>query len=35
MKTVTTAESRRHMAKLLNRAAYVQERFVVTGHGKG
>ena len=35
MKKVTTAEARRHMADLLNRAAYGKERFVVTRHGKG
>ena len=35
MKQVTTAEARKHMADLLNRAAYGKERFVVTRHGKG
>jgi prevent-host-death family protein len=35
MKKVTTAEARKHMADLLNRAAYGKERFVVTRHGKG
>ncbi len=35
MKKVTTAEARKHMAELLNRAAYGKERFVVTRHGKG
>ena len=34
MKEVTTAEVRKHMAELLNRAAYGKERFVVTRHGK-
>lgn len=34
MKEITTAEARRHMAELLNRAAYGKERFVVTRHGK-
>lgn len=34
MKQVTTAEARRHMADLLNRAAYGKERFVVTRHGR-
>ena len=34
MKHVTTAEARKHMAELLNRAAYGKERFVVTRHGK-
>lgn len=34
MKQVTTAEARKHMAELLNRAAYGKERFVVTRHGK-
>ena len=33
MKQVTTAEARKHMAELLNRAAYAKERFVVTRHG--
>jgi prevent-host-death family protein len=35
MKKVTTAEARKSMAELLNRAAYAKERFVVTRHGKG
>ncbi len=35
MKRVTTAEIRRNMAELVNRAAYGGERFVVTRHGKG
>ncbi len=34
MKNVTTAEARKNMAELLNRAAYGGERFVVTRHGK-
>ncbi len=34
MKHVTTAEARKNMAELLNRAAYGGERFVVTRHGK-
>ena len=34
MKQVSTAETRKHMAELLNRAAYGGERFVVTRHGK-
>lgn len=34
MKPITTAEARRNMAELLNRAAYGGERFVVTRHGK-
>jgi prevent-host-death family protein len=34
MKQVTTAEARKHLAELLNRAAYGKERFVVTRHGK-
>ena len=35
MKKVTTADARKNMAELLNRAAYGKERFVVTRHGKG
>ena len=35
MKQITTAEARKNMAELLNRAAYGKERFVVTRHGKG
>jgi prevent-host-death family protein len=35
MKQITTAQARKHMAELLNRAAYGGERFVVTRHGKG
>jgi prevent-host-death family protein len=34
MKQVTTAQARKHMAELVNRAAYGGERFVVTRHGK-
>ena len=34
MKQITTAEARKHMAELVNRAAYGKERFVVTRHGK-
>jgi len=34
MKKITTAEARKHMSELLNRAAYGKERFVVTRHGK-
>lgn len=34
MQQITTAEARKHMAELLNRAAYGKERFVVTRHGK-
>ena len=34
MKHITTAEARKNMAELLNRAAYGGERFVVTRHGK-
>ena len=34
MKQITTAEARKHLAELLNRAAYGKERFVVTRHGK-
>jgi prevent-host-death family protein len=34
MQPVTTAEARRHIAELVNRAAYGGERFVVTRHGK-
>ena len=34
MKHITTAEARRNMAELVNRAAYGGERFVVTRHGK-
>jgi prevent-host-death family protein len=34
MKNITTAEARKNMSELLNRAAYGGERFVVTRHGK-
>lgn len=34
MKEITTAQARKHMSELLNRAAYGKERFVVTRHGK-
>lgn len=34
MRHITTAEARKNMAELLNRAAYGKERFVVTRHGK-
>jgi prevent-host-death family protein len=34
MKHVTTAETRKNMSELINRAAYGGERFVVTRHGK-
>lgn len=34
MRHVTTAEVRKNMAELVNRAAYGGERFVVTRHGK-
>jgi prevent-host-death family protein len=34
MRQITTAEARKHLAELLNRAAYGKERFVVTRHGK-
>lgn len=34
MEQITTAEARKHLAELLNRAAYGKERFVVTRHGK-
>lgn len=34
MKHVTTADVRKNMAELVNRAAYGGERFVVTRHGK-
>lgn len=34
MKQVSTADTRKHMSELLNRAAYGGERFVVTRHGK-
>jgi len=34
MEPVSTADARRNMAELVNRAAYGGERFVVTRHGK-
>lgn len=34
MKAITTADARKNMSELLNRAAYGGERFVVTRHGK-
>ncbi len=34
MKAITTAEARKNMSELVNRAAYGGERFVVTRHGK-
>lgn len=34
MEQITTAEARKHLSELLNRAAYGKERFVVTRHGK-
>jgi prevent-host-death family protein len=34
MKPITTADARKNMAELLNRAAYGGERFAVTRHGK-
>lgn len=34
MKPISTADARRNMAELVNRAAYGGERFVVTRHGK-
>ena len=34
MKQITTAEARKRMSELLNRAAYGKERFVLTRHGK-
>lgn len=34
MEPISTAEARRNMAELMNRAAYGGERFVVTRHGK-
>ena len=32
MEEITTAEARKNLAELLNRAAYAKERFVVTRH---
>ena len=34
MEEITTADARKNMAELVNRAAYGGERFVVTRHGK-
>lgn len=34
MKQITTAEARKNMSELVNRAAYGGERFVVTRHGR-
>ncbi len=34
MKPITTAEARKNLAEIVNRAAYGGERFVVTRHGK-
>ena len=34
MNLISTAEARKQLADLLNRAAYGKERFVVTRHGK-
>ena len=34
MKRITTAEARKDLADVLNRAAYGKERFVVTRHGR-
>lgn len=34
MEHISTAEARKNMAELVNRAAYGGERFVVTRHGK-
>lgn len=34
LQEVTTAEARKQLAELVNRAAYGGERFVVTRHGK-
>jgi prevent-host-death family protein len=34
MKQITVGEARKHMAELLNRAAFGKERFVITRHGK-
>ena len=34
MKQITAGEARKHMAELLNRAAFGKERFVITRHGK-
>ncbi len=34
MKKITTADARKRMSELLNRAAYGKERFILTRHGK-
>ncbi len=34
MEPISTADARKNMAELVNRAAYGGERFVVTRHGK-
>ena len=34
MNEITTAEARKNLAEIVNRAAYGGERFVVTRHGK-
>ena len=34
MESVSTAEARKNLSELFNRAAYGGERFVVTRHGK-
>ena len=34
MKPITTADARKNLAEIVNRAAYGGERFVVTRHGK-
>ena len=34
MKPITTAEARKNLAEIVNRAAYGGESFVVTRHGK-
>lgn len=34
MESVSTADARKNLAELMNRAAYGGERFVVTRHGK-
>lgn len=35
MDAVSTADARRNLSEILNRAAYGKERLVVTRHGKG
>lgn len=32
--TITTAQARRNLAEIFNRAAYGEERFIVTRHGR-